>query len=198
MKLRCLDNFKNNEKGMLSVDFVIATPLLMTWLFAAVTVFDGFVKYNKTVKATATMSNLISRLETTSNAEIENIYSLYQQIADTDANESAIRVTSINQTADGPVIRWSYAAGNSQAMEAGASELDDLPTIVVGDDMMLLETFRDFKPIVDWEVFPVTTFEITQPFILRFTGKLVNSDFPEEESNYDGSDEPGDPSGGLS
>lgn len=184
--------FRKNEDGILVVDFVVALPIMLTWLFASITIFDGFVKYNKVVKATATVANLISRMETTSNAELDNVFNLFKALANTTSQNSSMRITAIKQDPnDGPVVYWPYSSGTATDMTNDSTALDDLPPLVDGDYIMLIETTLDYEPMVNWDIFPSMTFQFAQPFVLRFTGKLENVDVDTNltDDNSDGSDE---------
>lgn len=196
--LKLFKRYKDDDKGILAVDFMMSLPLLLLWIFASITVFDGFVKYNKMVKATATVTNLISRLEVTSNEELSNIYWLFREIAVAKEENSGMRVTSVKQESGVPTIHWSHPLGNVSAMSDGDSALSSVPPLVDGDYIMLLETRLNYEPLIDWDFFPSTTFRIDQPFVLRFTGKLENTDIDTglTDDQSDGSDESGtDPQG---
>lgn len=186
---RFVNRFKSDQRGILVVDFMVLLPILLMWLFSSIVVFDAFVKYNKTVKATATVANLVSRLESTSNDELDNIYSIYRAMTEAKTSEAAFRLTSIKQGENGAEVHWSRAIGYYGELTNGEPNLSKLPDMVAGDYIMFLETRRKYTPLIDWDVFNNAIFGFDQPFILRFVPILENTDFFEVEGTGDGGDE---------
>lgn len=193
MNISLLNRFSRDDRGVMSIDFVIAVPVVMMWLIASVTVFDGFIKYNKTVKAAATIASMFSRLENTDHPEMDNVFALFQELAQTNASSSGMRLTSVKFTSGGREKAWSYGVGNFTDMSDGDPLLDSLPAGADGEYIMFLEITRDFEPMLSWDAIPATTFTVSQPFITRFTGKLTNEDQPEEVEPSDGTTDLGDP-----
>lgn len=140
--------FSRRDDGGLSVETVLAFPILV-WAFGAMLVFwDGFSLKNASTSATYAIADLISRqTEEIDDKFIEGTGDLFAQIA-TGAFGSDIRVTVIRHVAGAdPVVdpahyelAWSDGTEGMPGRTSLTGLEDAVPLMPVGASMILVET----------------------------------------------------------
>lgn len=187
------------EKGAVAVEAVIILPALAFVYCSCFVWFDAVRNNTLAMKASYTISDILSREDEINNASLDGLNDLMQFLVPSNA-EPKMRVTSIGYNDDAPEdnkyrLLWSYATHDlddmTQAILDGAGT-DWLP--VMGDDetVVVTETFVLYQPIfnVQWSD-PVVWKHvmITRP---RFAGKLTNLDVPDQDTLDDIDSEGGD------
>ena len=98
--MRLNTRFTRSEQGSLSIEAVLAIPIL-TWAIVATFVFfDAFKTQNVSQKATYTIADMISREEAPVDADyMTAMYELYDYLSG-DAGENALRTSVVEMTED--------------------------------------------------------------------------------------------------
>lgn len=75
-----LQRFQHDERGSLSVEFVLMTPILVWVFLSCIVYFDVFRVETNSVRATITLAELFSREETVNTSYIENAHSVLEEL----------------------------------------------------------------------------------------------------------------------
>lgn len=144
--------FRRSEKGSLSIETVLAVPMLV-WAITATTVFfDAFKTLNVNQKATYTVADMLSRETQTIDADyLRGLHEVFDYLSTT-PGDNAIRVTVVRMDEDpntGVKTRalvWSQGVGGA----TGYSDLtvieQRLPDMSAGDQLIVVESEQDWSP----------------------------------------------------
>ena len=149
-----LARFARDTHGGLTVEAVLALPML-TFLYASSFVwFDAFRSQNTNLKATYTISDMISRetLPLTDNY-LNGIHMVFDYLADS-AAPSQVRITTVKCTEDCDKdsrkleVCWSWAtSGKTPHTEASFDAMEaSIPVMPIGDTVVVAETFMLYRP----------------------------------------------------
>ncbi|MDD9977045.1 MAG: hypothetical protein OXQ30_04800, partial [Boseongicola sp.] len=152
MRFNPIEKFKKAEHGGLSVEAVLAVPMLVWVILATFVFWDGFRTINVAQKATFTVADMLSR-ET---VEIDNNYlTAVHETFDYLAGETggnALRVTVVTKIQD-PVTNieemqlvWSEGVGGLSGYDDLTILQNRLPDIAVGDQMLVGESEQTWAP----------------------------------------------------
>ena len=168
--LTALKTFRDDTKGVISVEMVMIMPLLL-WSFAAVaTFFDAYRTRSLAEKAAFTISDMLSRETNAVTAQyITNTRTLFDELANSQtASSLRVSVISWNSEQESYEIDWSEARGerlnvleNTDMDELEAS----LPVMAESDVLILVETLNDYTPRLNVGIGEVSidTFVFTRP-----------------------------------
>lgn len=145
--------FCNETDGSVTVEFILAMPIIF-WAFMATFVyFDGYQQSASNLKAAYTISDLISRETTDINDEyIDSMVNLFELMTRT-PSDSSMRITVIRW--DGPddryYVNWSANRGfPADLTNANVSDLaSKLPAMPDNEIVILVETNNVFRPLFD-------------------------------------------------
>ncbi|WP_428687945.1 TadE/TadG family type IV pilus assembly protein [Roseibium sp.] len=154
MTFKFTRRFARDEDASMSIETLFAIPLLV-WAITATFVFwDAFKTLTISQKATYTVADMLSR-ET--NAIDGNYLTSMHEVFDFlagDAGDNAIRVTVVTKTvnedtqAEELKLVWSQGSDVSAYTDL-ASIQDRLPTIAVGEQMIVVESEQEWSPGFD-------------------------------------------------
>lgn len=150
--------FVSETDGTITVESVIALPLLMFWYVLSFCFFDGFRVMNVNEKAAYTISDLITRTQpgnTIDQSYINGMNDVFDYLVNYEGN-TWIRVTSIKfdetQTTNKFRLEWSGATHSVQTFETHAElnttdMINRLPTTLGnGETVILIETSLSYNP----------------------------------------------------
>lgn len=149
--LHRLKGFARNTDGNVSVEFVLAMPMVF-WAFMGVYVFfDGYRQSTVNLKAAYTISDLLSRETNAVNDDyIDSMHSLLQLLTRA-RSVTNLRVTVVRWNADDNryYVDWSESRGFGGALtDATVSQFnDDLPVMPHLERVILVETRNVFVPL---------------------------------------------------
>ncbi|MGB8812992.1 MAG: hypothetical protein WCC57_07385, partial [Paracoccaceae bacterium] len=161
-----------SEDGTILVEAVLVMPTLV-WVTLAMFVFwDGYRSKNIIQKATYTISDAISRIETDIDGNyINGLLGVMNYLLD-DSQQAKMRVTSVTykEADDDYQILWSYSPGNNitplaQGVLAVPAFQAKIPNLADGDTVVVVETQVDFEPAFDVGMADLTieNFIVTRP-----------------------------------
>lgn len=174
---QALRQFRDDTRGVVSIEMVLILPLLF-WSFAAVaTFFDAYRTRSLAEKAAFTISDILSRETNAVDATyITNTRVLFDALADS-GDESSLRVSVIswNSGSASYEVDWSEVRGTSfQVLEnTHMDELETrLPVMADSDVLILVETLNRYQPLLDVGLGDsvIDTFVFTRP---RYAPQLV-------------------------
>lgn len=149
---RQIEQFARDERGVISAETVILTPLLV-WVFLALFVYwDGFRAQTTTIKASYTIADLISRENAPiNNAYIQGMHQVYRYMVAT-SEPTWMRVTSVRYTESNNryTVLWSRTTNASRAPVQTTTTMNTLrhrlPVPADNDALLVVETWRNFTP----------------------------------------------------
>ena len=164
---------KRDEEGATNVEFLLVMPLVVFWFAGTFTFFDAFSEWTRSVKATYTVADVMSRqFEMKADYEDE-MNSLFASIMGEDSNDTYVRISSIEKSNDVLTIHWTRASGLHSGLQ-GDDEIptDIIPNILNGEAIILVESYMDFVPFQDYV--GVAARKLTKKVAIspRFTSKL--------------------------
>lgn len=171
-----LRHFNHSTDGAVSVEFVLAMPILF-WAFAACFVFfDGYRQSAVNLKAAYTISDMISR-ETAGIDEnyIDSLQKLMTMMARS-GSDTALRVTIVRWSEDTQkyYVDWSVQRGYPSVLtNTDVSDMKNrLPTMADEERVIVVETSNTFTPTfrVGLDEKQLTNFVFTRP---RFSPQVA-------------------------
>ena len=194
--MRILDkikSFRREQSGFATLELTILMPMLFVALFGTYSFFDLFFNYNKSIKATQAVADIISRQTEVDNAYLEKLHNVYRAISQTRADETSwMRVTAVTNNSPTDIVQdievnWSHVMGSrTNTYSTGDEGINGfIPTLLAGQSVIIVETSRDAKPIFSWDPFvsgETREFPNSMTFPLRFSTDLANTDYPPESS----------------
>lgn len=175
---RCLNAFRRDTTGSVSIEFVLVMPVLF-WAFMAMYVFfDGYRQSTINLKTAYTISDLVSRETAAINDEyVDSMHDL-MKVLTRSSSASTLRITVARWDAgDDRFYRdWSAARGFGISPLSDADMLDIaemLPFMPDNERVILVETTNTFVPAFDGVGLDITSlrnFVFTRP---RFAPQVV-------------------------
>ncbi len=145
------------DRGNVVVEFALALPVLLMMLLASAEL-GRFVLLNQKIDRVAiTMSDLVSRAETISEAELGDIFNAAAHVAepfDLGGSGRVIISSVINADGEGATIAWQRSGGGSfikasdVGTEGGAADLPEDFAVREGETAIVSEVFFDFEPFL--------------------------------------------------
>lgn len=148
---RRLRGFARDEKGMISIEFVIWMPLILVVMASTFTLFEAFRQKSLNVKAAYTISDAISReTDPIDPAYLDGMLSVLRYLTDSDGSYG-MRVTLVRYDAadDAYEVAWSQTRGNFAVMdgETLAGFRDKLPALLHNERVIVVETETAHTPV---------------------------------------------------
>ena len=143
-----IHRFARDERGMLTIEAMLWVPILSFWLIASVAWFDAWLSRNQAAKVAYTLADILSRQEEISEPFLMQLDALQAGLLTRASGFSAMRLSSIQRTSDGHVVRWSCS--NDPAwppLTDGVIPSENLPMMAELDTIVLTELS------VPWERF---------------------------------------------
>ena len=153
-----LRRFRRSERGTFSVETVLIVPLLLFCFAGLFTFFDAFRMQNVNVRASYTVSDLISRednlLTTDYVTGMNQLLSLLTQ----SKHPTIIRVTAVtyDEDADELSVVWSAVDGGTEGIilplvDGTLDEIEDqIPIMAHGAFNIVVESWAAFEPVMTW------------------------------------------------
>lgn len=145
-----LRTFLKSAKGSMSAEAALILPALFWAYIATFAFFDAFRQQSLAMKASYTVSDMISRTtDTMAPSDIDGLNDVFDYLTFSN-HPSWMRVTSIRwDSADQQFrVNWSHATKGNPALDN--TTLQDrahlIPAMAVGDSVVLVETFMIYEP----------------------------------------------------
>lgn len=145
------------DQGNVAVEFALALPVLLLLLLASAEL-GRFVLLNQKIDRVAvTMSDLVARVETISEDQLDDIFNAAAHVAEPFdlGGRGRVVISSVtNDDGEGATIAWQRAGGGSllTASEVGtegaAADLPDDFAVREGETAIVSEVFFNFEPFL--------------------------------------------------
>jgi len=177
--------FLRDERGSMTIEFMIWIPLLMLWFVGSVVIYDAYRNRDDAAKAAYTISDIVSReieIAATTPNEIDDLFTLQTRMLPYADGETALRISSIKYIAknDRHCLAWSEARGDVARYPALTQQdvLTDafaarVPQMADQDHILLVEVMVPFVPFATLVGIEVQTWRFdlfTRP---RFVSKVA-------------------------
>ena len=176
-----LYDFTQDTRGNVTVEFVLAMPMIF-WAFMGINVFfDGYRQSSVNLKAAYTISDLLSRETIEINdTYVDSMFSLLQVLTRTNSVvELRISVLSWDESDGVHHVDWSESRSYGDPLNDASVALmtDKLPVMPDNERVILVETRNIFVPIfnVGMEDKTLENFVFSRP---RFAPQLVFDNNP--------------------
>ncbi|MEM7441213.1 MAG: hypothetical protein AAF393_16595 [Pseudomonadota bacterium] len=169
-----LSRFRRSEFGGTTVEFMIVMPLIVFWFGGTFTFFQSYSEWTRSVKATYTVADILSRQLEVDDAYIEDMNTLYASIMGESTNDTWLRVSSIEMTEDGLNLDWSNATGLHFGLN-GNSEIPTelIPNLIEGETVILVESHVPMIPFQNYIGIDSQTLQKKVAVSPRFNSKLA-------------------------
>ncbi len=145
------DEVSTDERGSISMEFVIVMPLLLFLVTGGITFWDAFQSNSKTAKIAYAISDIVSRYEVVDDPEMIALYGVQDKLLDPALDRRSLRISSICFENGNFRVLWSYTSSSNDI--AGPDALKDeeipveiLPTMAPQDSVILTETEARWQP----------------------------------------------------
>lgn len=147
-----LRRFTKAEDGVITTEVIIILPVLI-WTFLALFVFwDAFRVKNNTIKASYTLSDMISReTKPVTQTYLNGMHKVFQYMVDAGTGTN-VRVTSIRYTLsnDSFTVLGGLTTDSRNLPKLNNTTLaavkSRLPRPADSDTLLIVETWRDYRP----------------------------------------------------
>ena len=152
-----------DEHGSVTIEFVLWTPFLCTWLVISAVLFDAYKSRYDAAKAAHTLSDIISREVEVDDAFFLDLYELQERLLPRAPAGARLRVTSIQYLAEDEEederyrVLWSEGLGGADPMVDETIPLRIMPEMANFDTVILTELHIPYRPFSDWAGIEVDT-----------------------------------------
>lgn len=165
-----------DEEGATTVEFLLVMPLIVFWFAGTFTFFDAYSEWTRSVKATYTVADVMSRQLSMETDYEDDMNSLFASIMGEDSNNTYLRISSIEKTNNEFKIHWTRASG----LHTGYANDNEIPTelipnILNGESVIIVESYMQFVPFQDYIGIDARTLSKKVVISPRFTSKLEQS-----------------------
>ena len=187
-----LGGFARRDDGYVTIEAMIALPVLLTLFASSWVFFDAFRQQSISQKANYTIGDMISRETLEIDDEyINNVQRLFYFLTRTGGtNDSDIRITLVryDSRADKYFVDWSEARGDPRPLNNGMLRnnfAERLPVMAHADTIIMVETWDKYKPALTFSeglsTFDITTYSFTRP---RYSPQILREDSG-DNANWD-------------
>ena len=152
MRLNFTKRFKTEEDGGLSIEAVLAIPMLVWAVTATFVFFDAFKTLNISQKATYTVADMLSREEVAITPNyLTAVHELYDFLSESDG-DNALRVSVVTMNEDPTTmvktlsLVWSEGVGGLTGYTNMDVLEDRIPDMVPGDQLIVVESEQEWTP----------------------------------------------------
>lgn len=180
---RMFAKYRSDNTGAMTMEFMVMLPILLMWFAGLFVFFDAFQSWMKSLKATYTVSDILTRQTVVDDDYIHALDGVFDSISQSKTNATSFMRVSQVKNNDG-TLEMVWTTDTFEGPVLVEATIDDVrahvPTLMDNEYVIVFQTYRPFNPLFDWVGLSDMTFEnnITSP--LRFTSSLVNTDHPEE------------------
>jgi Flp pilus assembly pilin Flp len=189
--------FLDDQDGATFVEFLLILPLIFFWLCAGFVFFDVFSASIQSKRSTYTITDSLSRQSELDNVFLARMHDVFQAMVDKTGLDSGMRVSAIQNTGIEYAVMWSVAEGKFEDVVYSGESVDGpsaakidayVPILEVGEEMVMVETYRYYKPLFDWVGIKERNLESVAVAYIRNSPHLDNTDIPRPSSGGDNPD----------
>jgi Flp pilus assembly protein TadG len=149
-----INRMRRDEGGYMVIEAVLVLPMLLWAFLALYTFWDAYRSVTTIQKAAYSISDLISRQQSPINAAFINGMRNAMDQMILQRQDTELRVTSIvkNKAKAKFEVQWSCVSGTT-TLKLTTDDLqqlaDRIPDMADGNTVILVETWVDYKPVLD-------------------------------------------------
>jgi len=148
------DEALRDERGSISIEFMIVMPLLLFLTTGGLAFWDAFQSNSKTAKIAYAVSDIISRYDVVDDSDMAYLYSMEDKMLAPDLDRRSLRISSICFENGNYRVLWSYTSSSNDIPGPGALKDADipvriLPTMAPQDSVILTETEARWQPHIN-------------------------------------------------
>lgn len=157
-----LKRFWRDERGSMSVEFLLWVPFLGFWMTASVAFYDAWMSRNQAAKVTHTLADILSRQEVVNAQFLFQIDALQNSLLNRASGDGRMRVSSVQRAADDNLVLWS-CTNHPSIHPLKRDTIPDglLPRLADGDAVIVTELS------VPWSRFAGIAFLLPQEWHFR-------------------------------
>jgi len=156
-KFRCLDRFREDRKGSISIEFAVLASVLIGILFSGVE-YSRFILLNqKADKAVAGVGDMVSQYTELRSQDMKDIFLAASNILTNYQykGRGILMVSHVHAAQAGkPKITWQEVSSKSFNVASKIGKAGDTPklpsgfTMIAGETVVAVETFVKFEPML--------------------------------------------------
>lgn len=140
-----------DQRGSISIEFMIVTPLLLFLTTGGIAFWDAFHSNSQTAKIAYAVSDIMSRHDFVDNTDMTYLYSVQDKMMPADLDQRSLRISSICFEDDQHRVLWSYSAGSSGPVTPDPLVDDQIPVGILPamspqDSVILTEVKARWQP----------------------------------------------------
>lgn len=142
IRLRFLERFGLDRRGVSAVEFALIAPLLLLLYFGVGELCEAMMAQRRTAHATSAIGDLATQSQSLASSDVSDIFAAGSTIMAPFTGTLKLKLTSVTANASAtPTIDWSCAVNGMTADTAGAT-YSGLPTglISVAGDSIIVAT----------------------------------------------------------
>ncbi|HUS53298.1 MAG TPA: hypothetical protein VMY41_04735 [Thermohalobaculum sp.] len=169
---------RRDERGTITIEFVLWTPVLALWLVASAAFFDAYKSRNDASKAAQTLADIASRQIEVSDTFLNELYALQDNLLPRAPEGTLVRVSSVQYVAavDEYQVLWSAPLGGGEAMAQENIPLGILPAMADFDTVILTELVVPYRPFTNWAKIEMTEWSFALVSRPRFVSAIAKID----------------------
>lgn len=185
-----LRRWLRDERGTLTMEFLLWLPMLAFWLVVSAAFFQAYTARNDASNTAHALSDIVSRQVEVGEGFFADLYALQAQLLPRAPAGVRLRVSSIVYTQEDDAYRvlWSRAVGGGEALPKAVISADFLPAMADHDTVLLTELDVPFLPFTDWAGIGARTWSFDLVARPRFVPAVALLG-EEDGLSLDGSDE---------
>ncbi|WP_185984406.1 TadE/TadG family type IV pilus assembly protein [Aureimonas mangrovi] len=166
--------FTSDTRGVAAIEFAFIAPLLILILFGCISFFQFYRTGLALDRATATVSDLMSRQETLSSSYLDRrIKTNLSRLVGEGIQPLEMRVSSLTMDGGSYRVDWTYPRTAGPGFAGRALPMDILPRIANGDSVLLTETTITQQALIDVAGVPQVSHNSTAAVRPRFYRQIA-------------------------
>ncbi len=175
MNIAMFKNFRSDERGTITIEFVVVLPLLLFLFIGTIVFFDAYKSRALADSAAYTIADIVSRKEKIDVDALNELLVLQAALLPKTSDDRWMRFTSIVYDADEDSysVVWSKTSGAIETvLEDDDIPLEKLPLMYDSETVILVDSYVPYVPIADWVGISAKTFETRVAISPRFFGEI--------------------------
>ncbi len=150
---RAAARLARDERGTITMEFVIWLPILVFWFVVSASFFQAFKSRNDAANVAHALTDILSRQVEVNDAFFTELYALQGQLLPDAPAGATLRVSNIqyDATLAQYTVLWSNAIGGPQPLPAGPVSSPVFPEMAAGDTVVLVEFTVPYTAFTDWD-----------------------------------------------
>ncbi len=148
MSIRSIrDEVLRDERGSISMEFMIVMPLLLFLTISGLGFWDSFQSYSKTAKIAYTVSDIMSRHDVVDDTDMAYLYAVQDKMLSPDLDRRSLRISSICFENGSHRVLWSYTSSSNDIAGPDALTDEEIPVEIL--PAMVLGSLGDLAKVTD-------------------------------------------------